>query len=139
MKKDVMVSFKSFNKYEEDNSDKMEFLTRGSFFEKDGKYYLKYEEKNENDSVTTTMKIEDNKVTIIRFGASNTQMIVEQGKKHLNYYETPHGAFTIGVYSDKVDINIGEKEGNIRLNYDVEFNNAIASRNTIKVDFKEVQ
>ena len=87
MKKDVMVSFKSFNKYEEDNSDKMEFLTRGSFYEKDGKYYLKYEEKNENDSVTTTLKIEDNKITIIRFGASNTQMIVEQGKKHLNYFQ----------------------------------------------------
>ena len=34
-----MVSFKSFNKYEEDNSDKIEFLTKGSFYEKDGKYY----------------------------------------------------------------------------------------------------
>jgi len=133
-----MVSFKSFNKYEEDNSDKIEFLTKGSFFEKDGKYYLKYEETNENESVTTTLKIEDNKVTILRYGASNTQMIVEKGKKHLNYYETPQGAFTIGVYSDSVDININEKEGNIRMNYDVEFNNVIASRNTIKVNFKEV-
>ena len=134
-----MVSFKSFDKYEEDNSDKIEFLTKGSFYEKDGKYYLKYEEKNEQDSVTTTLKIEDNKVTIIRYGATNTQMIVEKGKKHLNYYETPHGAFTIGVYSDKVDININEKKGNIKLNYDIEFNNAIASRNTINVDFEEVQ
>lgn len=138
MKKNVMVSFKSFNKYEEDNSDKIEFLTKGSFFEKDGKYYLKYEEKNENESVTTTLKIEDNKVTILRYGAANTQMIVEKGKKHLNYYETPHGSFTIGVYSDNIDININEKEGNINLNYDVEFNNVIASRNIIKVNFREV-
>lgn len=133
-----MVSFKSFNKYEEDNSDKIEFLTKGSFFEKEGKYYLKYEETHENESVTTTLKIENNKVTILRYGAANTQMIVEKGKKHLNYYETPQGAFTIGVYSDNVDIKINEKEGNIRLNYDVEFNNVIASRNTIKVNFKEV-
>ena len=138
MKKDVMVSFKSYNKYEEDNTDKIEFLTKGNFFEKDGKYYLKYEEKNEFDSVTTTLKIEEGKVTILRYGATNTQMIIEKGKKHLNYYETPHGAFTVGVYSDDVDIKIGEKEGKIKLNYDVELNNVITSKNTIKLDFKEV-
>lgn len=138
MKKDVMVSFKSYNKYDEDNSEKIEFLTKGDFFEKDGKYYLKYEEQNEYDKVTTTLKIEGEKVTILRYGATNTQMIVEKGKKHLNYYETPHGAFTVGVYSDEVDVNINGNEGNIRLNYNIELNNVITGRNIIKVDFKEV-
>ena len=46
MKKDVMVSFKSYNKYEEDNTDKIEFLTKGNFFEKDGKLFKVQEEVN---------------------------------------------------------------------------------------------
>ena len=64
MKKDVMVSFKAYNKYEEDNSDKIEFLTKGNFFEKDGKYYLEYEEVSEQDSVKTVLKICRNQSSI---------------------------------------------------------------------------
>lgn len=133
-----MVSFKGFNRYEESNSDKIEFITKGNFFEKEGKYYLKYDEEHDDEKVSTTIKIENNKVTILRFGETNTQMTIEKGKKHFNYYETPAGAFTIGVYSDKVDIDIDENKGKIKLNYDVELNSVIASRNVIKVDFKEI-
>ena len=138
MKKDVMVSFKSFNEYEEDNTEKIEFITKGTFFEKDGKCYIKYEEKNENESVITTLKTDGEKVTILRYGANNTQMIIEKGKKHLNYYETPHGAFTVGTYAREVDVNISENCGSVRMSYNIELNNVLTCKNQVEVDFKEV-
>ena len=107
-------------------------------FHKDGKYYIKYDQIDDNEVISTTVKIEDEKVTILRYGSMNTQMIVEKGKKHLSYYETPQGAVTIGVYSDKVDVNIGESNGEIKLYYDVEFDNVLASRNAIEIKYKQV-
>ena len=138
MKKDVLVTFSSNNAYEVNESDKVVFQTAGTFYLKDGKYYLKYNEEIEDVKVSNTLKIEDKKVTIMRFGEVNTQITVEQGKKHLNYYETPEGTFLMGIFGDRVDINLKEREGSILLKYGVEFNNVLTTHNTIDVKFEEI-
>ena len=138
MKKDVLVSFTSYNAYEDADIDKVIFETKGSFYKKDGKFYLKYEEQLNDVKVSNTLKIEDKKVTIMRFGEVNTQIIVEQGKKHLNYYETGEGTFLMGIYGDHVDIDISETKGQIVLKYGVEFNNVLTTKNTIEVKFEEL-
>ena len=138
MKKDVLVSFTSYNAYEDADIDKVIFETKGSFYQKEGKFYLKYEEQLNDVKVSNTLKIEDKKVTIMRFGEVNTQIIVEQGKKHLNYYETGEGTFLMGIYGDHVDIDISETKGQIVLKYGVEFNNVLTTKNTIEVKFEEL-
>ncbi len=138
MKKEVLVSFTSYNAYEEAQADKIVFETKGNFYLKDGKFYLKYEEEINDNKVSNTLKIEDKKVTIMRFGEVNTQITVEQGKKHLNYYETGEGSFLMGIYGDHVDIDIREKKGHILLKYGVEFNNVLTTKNTIDVKFEEL-
>lgn len=138
MKKDVLVTFASNNAYDFDENDKVVFQTAGTFYQKDGKYYLKYNEELNDIKVSNTLKIEDNKVTIMRFGEVNTQITVEQGKKHLNYYETPQGTFLMGIFGDKVNIDLKEKKGSIFLRYGVEFNNTLTTHNTIDVKFEEI-
>ncbi|MBE7021402.1 MAG: DUF1934 domain-containing protein [Ruminococcaceae bacterium] len=138
MKKDVIVSFTSYNAYEDAQADKVVFETKGSFYLKDGKHYLKYDEQINETKVSNTLKIEEKKVTIMRFGEVNTQITVEQGKKHLNYYETGEGSFLMGIYGDRVDIDISGKKGHILLKYGVEFNNVLTTKNTIEVKFEEV-
>lgn len=138
MKKDVLVSFTSYNAYEDADIDKVVFETKGSFYKKDEKFYLKYEEQLNDVKVSNTLKIEDKKVTIMRFGEVNTQITVEQGKKHLNYYETGEGTFLMGIYGDHVDIDISETKGQIVLKYGVEFNNVLTTKNTIEVNFEEL-
>lgn len=135
MKKEIWVHFKSRNVYEDGNDDFMEFKTEGTFFEKDGKYFLKYEEKNEYDKVTVTIKTEDKKVTILRFGEINTQMTIEKGRKHINNYETPQGLFEISINATSVDVDIKENKGSIKLCYDVELNGVKSSSNTIEIEF----
>lgn len=138
MKKDVLVTFMSNNAYEMAENDQVVFQTAGTFYKKDGKFYLSYSEEINDIKVSNTLKIEDNKVTIMRFGEVNTQITVEQGKKHLNYYETPEGTFLMGIFGDKVDINLNDKKGSILLKYGVEFNNSLATHNTIDVKFEEI-
>ena len=138
MKKNVLVTFSSSNQYEAAEKDSVVFQTAGTFYDKDGKHYLKYDEELNDVTVSNTLKIEDKKVTIMRFGEVNTQITVEQGKKHLNYYETPEGTFLMGIFGDKVDVNLEERKGSILLKYGVEFNNSLATSNTIDVKFEEI-
>ena len=135
MKKEVVVSFKSVNDYGNNNKDTVEFKEDGTFFEKDGKTYLKYNETNEAGTVSVTLKLEENKATILRFGTENTQMIIEKGKSGENIYETNEGTFSLNVVAKTVDINI--KEGKINLCYDVELNGSHLSKNEINITFLE--
>lgn len=135
-----MLKFQSENGYTQGTSDKVEFVTQGDLFEKNGKYYLKYTEMMNKDEepFKTTMKIENNKVTILRYGEVNTQMVLETGKKNVNYYETPYGALLVGVTADTMSLDIGEHKGCIKLNYDVEINNELSSRNNIILTYEEI-
>ena len=141
MKKEVLVRFSGANSYENDNQDQVEFLTTGNLYKKNNKYYLKYQEQYQEFSkgeVQTVLKIEENKVTIIRTGAANTQMILEKGKTHTSHYETEEGSYTIGVLSDDVFIDMNEEKGRLILHYDVMLNNLLASKNQIQLTFEEV-
>lgn len=140
MEKKILLKFSSENGYAEGETDKIEFVTEGSLFEKGGKYYLKYTEMidKETSPSKTTMKIEDNKVTILRYGEVNTQMVLECGKKHMNYYETPCGSLLVGVVADTMSVDVGGASGCIKLNYDVEINNSLSSRNNVILTYDEI-
>ena len=135
MKKEVVVSFKSINDYGDNNKDIVEFKEDGIFFEKDDKHYLKYIETNEEGKVTVTLKLEENKATILRFGADNTQMVIEKDRSKENVYETNEGTFSLNIIAKTVDINL--KEGKIKLCYDVEINGSHLSKNEINITFLE--
>ena len=140
MEKKILLKFSSENDYTEGEADKVEFVTEGSLYEKSGKYYLKYTEMlgGDDKASKTTMKIENNKVTILRYGEVNTQMVLECGKKNMNYYETPCGSLLVGVTADTMSVNVGESRGEIKLNYDVEINNSLTSRNNVILTYEEI-
>ena len=140
MEKKILLKFSSENDYTEGEADKVEFVTEGSLYEKSGKYYLKYTEMlgGDDKASKTTMKIENNKVTILRYGEVNTQMVLECGKKNMNYYETPCGSLLVGVTADTMSVNVGESRGEIKLNYDVEINHSLTSRNNVIRTYEEI-
>ena len=87
LEKDVIITIKGLQNYEEQEPDNVELITAGSFYQKNGDYYLTYQESELTGmgSTTTTMKIEADRVTIMRYGDTRTHMIFEEGQKHLSY------------------------------------------------------
>ncbi len=71
MKKDVLISIQSTQQVDGDR-DEMELTTFGSYYEKNGKYYIVYQESEATgfqSDTTTTVKVEgENRVTMIRSG-----------------------------------------------------------------------
>ncbi|MBZ4645144.1 MAG: hypothetical protein JG777_633 [Clostridia bacterium] len=138
MHKNVIISVKGTQHYNDDK-DSIELVTEGKYYKKGNSYYVTYKETEITgmEGTTTTLKIGDGKVTLMRFGQNNSQLIFEKGQKHLCYYETAYGGFTVGVFSNNVDINIDDNGGEISVDYLLQIDNMKAGENDFYLQIRE--
>lgn len=139
MKKNMVLTFKSEIYNPETGDDKIEFVTIADFVKKNDKYYVTFTdlEEFETKGEKTTLKICEDKVTMIRFGESGSQLIFKEGHKYDTHYETPYGMFSISVMSNSVNVDINDNGGKIFLSYDLYFNGLKTQRNEININLKE--
>jgi len=137
-KKDVIISLKG-TQDDGNGKDEIELVTEGRYYKKNGSYFVSYKETELTgmEGTTTTLKIEGNKVTMLRFGATNTQLIFEKGIRHMCCYETEFGAFTVGVRSKRVDVDISDSGGKISAQYQLEVDNAAIGVNDFYMQIRE--
>ena len=98
MAKDVLVSVKG-TQFIDGEKDSVEVITNGTWYEKNGKQYLLYEETYEGMQATTknTVKISPEIVEVTKKGAVSSKMIYELGKQHMSDYMTPMGLIVLGI------------------------------------------
>ena len=139
MKKDVIITIRGLQSFEDTDNDSVELVTSGRFYEKGGSYYVSYKETELTGlgDTTTTVKIEDDKVTVIRFGDLQTHMIFEEGQKHISYYDMGFGALTVGVSTKSIDKNLNESGGRMKIDYAMEINNAVAGESALLMNIRE--
>ncbi len=139
MKKDVIITIKGLSGFEDAENESIELVTNGRFYEKGGNYYVSYKESELTGlgETTTTLKIENNKVTVIRSGDVQSHMIFEEGKKHISYYDMGFGALTVGVSTKSIDKKISDVGGKMTIDYALEINNAMTGENAFCIDIKE--
>ena len=115
------------------NIDTIEVNTIGKMFEKNKDIYIVYEESEENQKVTTTLKISEEEVSIKRFGNVNSLMVFKEKNKHLTKFviETETNKLTIDKSKNnyiklniEYNINIldlfkGKNEINILIEYNI--------------------
>lgn len=135
MNKEVLVKVKGIQgSLVED--DTIEMITTGLFFEKNGKTYIKYEDASlDEDQITsTTIKIGDDQVSILRYGATNTQMIFEKDKEHFTPYETPFGLFEIVLRTTEIQFDKEIDKMTLNVAYNIEINHGGASESQFVVE-----
>lgn len=129
MTKDVLLSISGMH-YDVDGIEKgteetpIELITPASYYLKNGKHYVKYEEPVEGipGVIKNTVKVSKEKVEMIKSGLSNTHMIFEKNKIHMTDYETPYGNLLVGVHTRALDVMEEEKSIGIRVNYELDVN-----------------
>lgn len=106
--------------------DSFELTTEGKYMKQNGKYLVSYEgsEITGYDNTTTTLKIQENLVSMIRFGksAGSSQMIFEENKQYTGVYRTPHGNMSVDVYTNEMQVNVDDCGGEVMLDYFVQLN-----------------
>lgn len=90
---------------------------------KNGHWYIMYKENEETGLVDTdtVLKIEGNRVSIIRTGLCGSRMTVEGGCSESFSYATGAGTFTVNVEGIWVRSLLGEAGGIIEMKYKVGF------------------
>ena len=128
MKKNVILSIRGGQTYLDQEPEIIELVTEGVMEYRDGGWDIAYEETNLTglEGVTTTFRVEPDKIVLTRTGKLNSQMVFAQGVRHESLYQMDFGALMITVCARRIFAQLQDEGGMIDLVYDIEIENAAA-------------
>jgi len=138
--KNVIISVKGKQSANNQETNILELVTEGRYYKQDNAYYVTYNESEVTgmNGTITTLKVADGIVTLMRSGSVNSQFVFQQGQRHISYYDTEYGAFTISVFANEVDIKVNDSGGEIRVGYRLEIDNNKTGENDFLMSIREV-
>ena len=123
-----------------DETEKMEFMTDGAFYFKNGSYYILYDEKEEMGmaNCSVTIKASSEEVTIKRKGYFSTNMLYKTGEATEFLYNTPYGKFPVILTTQEIKNNLNIMGGRIEILYCISISNE-DNYHSLTVDVKPNQ
>ena len=76
-------------------------------------------------------------MTLLREGNTNSQMVFEEGRRHLSMYETPFGELSIGINTKRMRSTVDEAGGDLEIDYAIEIDNLLAGQNLFRMNVKK--
>ena len=140
MDKSVIISIKGKQSYEDVEDETIELVTEGLLNkEGEGEYTLSYQESELTglEGTLTTFQVEQGRITLMRIGEGNSQIVFEEGRRHLSMYDTPYGALAIGINTRRMRSSLGEHGGDIEIDYAIEIDHAMAGQNLFQINVRE--
>ena len=122
MKQAVTLSIEGRQTYQDQEPEIIELVTDGTMEFRNGGWDISYEESELTGlaGVTTTFRVEPEKVTLTRTGALNSTMVFQENVVHESLYRMPFGALMLSVKATSVFFDILPDGGVIDLSYNIE-------------------
>lgn len=135
MTKDVLVKITGVHEMEED-SDDLSVITAGSYYFKNGRHYIIYDEvlEGESGTIRNTIKAGNDEIDIIKGGDARAHMIFQPQRANVSCYVTPYGQMMVGVMTDRLVLEEEEDYLRIILDYTLEVNYEKTSQCHIEVE-----
>lgn len=133
-----MINIDGTQNFGNGDTNNVELTTEGELLVGENKYTLKYNESELTGMVGTTTEItvdDSGIVNLVRSGTVNSNLVFEEGKRHLSYYDTNDGAFSIGVFASYVDTVLETNYGEISITYAMDIDDKPIGENEIRVRF----
>lgn len=140
MKEDFAITVTGRQLYEGEDQGEIRLSALGTYREKDGKRFILYKEYDEDDAKAYHMAsliVEPGLVTLSRSGSS-TRLILEKGRRHLCLYDTVFGSMTVGIYTSRLDVDLGEQGGTLEIEYSLDIDSNLSSLHTLHIDVSPV-
>ena len=128
MKQAVTLAIRGKQTYQDQEPEIIELMTDGTMELRNGGWDISYEETELTGlaGVTTTFRVEPDKVILTRKGALNSQMIFQKDVVHESLYQMPFGALMLSVKATSVFFDIVPDGGMVDLSYNIEIENTQA-------------
>ena len=138
--KDITIRITGRQCFDGTEEDQLEFITDGRLYERNGFYYLIYDESEISglEGFRTTLKFNDRSLEMKRIGKDGpgTRMYFEEGTRVSANYDTPAGAMEIEILTRSVR-NLMDREsnlGSIDIVYDVSLGGMAEGKNKLTID-----
>lgn len=123
------------------DTDRTEFVTEGAFYRESDAECLSYRETEVSgmSGTTTTVRLEPDKVSVIRLGSVNALMEFEKGKRCVAMYTTPFGDVPLSIQTRAitVDRNEANEPVQIHLDYVIGMEGKTNSVNTMTIEVRD--
>jgi uncharacterized beta-barrel protein YwiB (DUF1934 family) len=128
MKQEVVLRIRGQQSYDGQEPEVIELMTEGTMEFQDGGWNISYEETELTGlaGVTTTFRVEPEKVILRRTGKLRSEMVFQQGVRHESLYQLEFGALLMAVTAKQVFFDIVSDGGVIDLTYSIEIENSAA-------------
>ncbi len=141
MQKKVTIQVQGNQKYPEGHEDQQEVITEGMLYERDGVFYVLYEEAGSEstgfEEVSTYLIIKEGIVTLNRKGAVDLTQEFKKGELNRSIYTTCYGKIWLSVMPHKVECDLTVHGGRISLEYDLFVDDNLVSYNALFLNIKE--
>jgi uncharacterized beta-barrel protein YwiB (DUF1934 family) len=137
--KEVMLSIVGTQSAPDGEEATVELLTKGTYRRQGDVHTLEYVETDPNSRADskTTITLDGPCVSLLRQGASFSQMFFEEGRKYVSSFHTPLGDMTVGVFPLSVAYRLEENGGEVDLQYQMDWAGKFANLNQFNVNFWE--
>jgi len=129
MTKDILLTisglqFDAVNTEGDAANEPIEVVTPASYYKKDGKHFILYDEMEEGmaDITKNEIKISPDSVVVTKTGLVNAIITFEEKRKTTTVYETPYGRFMLGITSGKISQTESEDHIHVDLEYMLDVN-----------------
>ncbi|WP_169809859.1 DUF1934 domain-containing protein [Neobacillus mesonae] len=126
-----------------DETDPMELIVFGRYFQKENASYLQYEEVLEEvGTVRTIVKVSEGEMLILRSGAIKMRLPFQLQQKLTGSYEMPFGVFETATLARKMEFvpsqeqEHGHAAGQIEIVYDFEMQGSHAGTYHLQIHFQ---
>ena len=136
--KEVLISVTGVQQTE-DGPDVLELVTAGQYGVSPEEIRMTWEESELTGmaGTRTTFSVFPRRVVMTREGKVNTRMVFEEGKKNYFLYETPFGAATLGVDTNRVFAQLNRTGGEMEVDYSIDVNQEMVRRHRFFIQVKE--
>ena len=120
---------------EEEVVEPIELVTRGSLHEKDGMFYLKYDEYYEDfdKPVRNLLKFNADGVDLTKKGEVGAAMSFRPGETRKAFYSTPVGTMNISILTEAYKLVTTETGMGLVIVYIMDYGNECMSFNVLKI------
>ena len=128
MKNNVVLSIRGRQTYADTEPDVIELVTEGTMVYRNGGWDISYQESALTglEGVTTTFRVEPDRIILRRTGKLQSEMIFQEGVSHDSLYQMSFGTMLMTVKATFIFVDLVEDGGTIDVSYNIDIENTTA-------------
>jgi uncharacterized beta-barrel protein YwiB (DUF1934 family) len=141
VQKKVTIQINGKQKYPEGHEDEQELITKGTYYERNGAFYVVYKDYESVSTglewTTVSLSVRDGLVGLNRTGLVDSKQVFKKGVLNRSIYSTNYGKICISVMPRLVECDLTVNGGRISLEYDLFVDDNLISYNMLSLNIKE--